>query len=398
MEHNKYNEIVKATRKLKNNISFETLNDFLQKYKIDLDINPSAIPSLINEILIEIKHTDSITLSKLNLMYKKTSQKYWIIRGWDLEYSIRKAKDANQIYSHPSRLEKKGYSHDEIKKIVSDSCKKGHVTLKNRHNYDEIINRRNRGLSKHRYTKIINPLTGVFYTDVESEQKYKEDQRRASISANKNRKPESFNTKIEYYLAQGLSLDDAKAALFDRQIRNGLTYYINQYGLVQGTNKYFSRIEKYGNKIKKLREEFPKKWKTSGKKYSTVSKKFFDSLINETSDLKNLTIFYAENEYFIYDSSNKKIYFYDFYVRELNLIIEYHGVVWHPRKRVQEGWLHPYTKETSEKYYDLDKHKEKLANDKGIDVITIFETDITINKTYIFDELHRRIKSYCNTK
>lgn len=398
MERSKYNKIVKAARKLKNNISFETLNDFLQEYKVDLDINQSAIPSLINKILIEIKQTDSITLSKLNLKYKKTSKEYWIIRGWDLNYSIKKAKEANQIYSHSRRLEKKGYSFDEIKKIVSDSCKKSYVTLKNRPNYNEILNRRNRGLSKHRYTKIINPLTGVFYTDHESEQKYKEDQRRASISANKNRKPESLNTKIEYYLAKGLSLDDAKAALSERQIRNGLTYYINQYGLVQGTHKYFSRIEKYGSKIKKLREEFPKKWKTSGKKYSNVSKIFFDSLINEINDLKNLTIFYAENEYFIYDSTNKKIYFYDFYVKELNLIVEYHGVVWHPKKRVQEGWIHPYTKETSEKYYDLAKYKEKLAKDKGLDVITIFETDITVNKPHILDELHRRIKSYSNTK
>lgn len=398
MERSKYNEIVKAARKLKNNISFETVNDFLQEYKVDLNINPSSIPSLINKILIEIKQTDSITLSKLNLKYKKTSKEYWIIRGWDLNYSLKKAKEANQVYSHPGRLEKKGYSLDEIKKIVSNSCKKGYVTLTNRLNYDEILNRRNRGLSKHRYIKIINPLTGVFYTVDESEQKYKDDQRRASISANKNRKSESFNTKIEYYLAKGLSLDDAKTALFERQIRNGLTYYINRYGLVQGTTKYFSRIEKYGNKIKKLREEFPKKWKTSGKKYSDASKLFFDSLINEINDLKNLTIFYAENEYFIYDSTNKKIYFYDFYVKELNLIIEYHGVIWHPRKRVQEGWLHPYTKETSEKYYDLDKHKEKLAKDKGIDVITIFETDITVNKLHILDELHRRIKSYRNTK
>lgn len=398
MERSRHSEIIRAASKLKNNISFETLNEFLQKYKIDLNINPSAIPSLINDILVRIKKTESITLSKLNLKYKKTSKEYWIIRGWDLEHSIKMSKECNKVYSYNSRLEKKGYSSSEIKEMVKNSCKKGHSTLKKRTDYEDIANRRNRGLTKYRYTNIINPMTGHLYTKKESEQKYKEDQRRASLSAAKNRKPESYNTRIEYYLAKGLSLDDAKAALFERQIRNGLTYYINQYGLVQGTNKYFSRIEKYGKKIKKLREEFPKNWKVPSKKYSNVSKKFFDSLINEISYLKNLTIYYAENEYFIYDSTNKKIYFYDFYVKELNLIIEYHGMLWHPRERVQEGWTHPYTKETSEKYYDLDKHKEKLANTKGIDVITIFETDITSNKKYILDELHRRIRSYCNTK
>lgn len=398
MERRKYNEITREVRKLANNLSFESLNTFLQRYKTDLNINPLAINSLIDTILTECKPTVPLTLIKLNLKYKKTSKEYWLIRGWDEEYSIKKAKEANQVYSHPDRLKKKGYSDTDIKKIVSDSCKKGHITLKNRPNYDEIRNNRNRGLTKYRYIKIINPITGKFYTPFESEQKYKEDQKKASIAANKNRKPESYNTKIEYYLAKGLSIEEAHSALFERQIRNGLDYYINKYGVTEGTAKYHSRIEKYGEKIKNARKLFPTRWKSSGKMWSNSSKRFFDSLIKDIPYLNNLTVYYAENEYFIYDTTTKKIYFYDFYIKELNLIIEYHGIVWHPKERVQEDWRHPYTKETSEKYYDLDKYKEKLANNRNIDVITIFETDITTNKHLILNELHRRIKSHSNPK
>jgi predicted nuclease with TOPRIM domain len=399
MDSNKYHEICKSARALQNNISYASVKEFLEKFKIELNINCDKLDLLISNILsTDLSNESIITLPKLNLKYKKTSKEYWLIRGWDEAHSIKKAKEANQVYSHPGRLEKKGYSQDEIKKIVAASINKGISTLKKREDYSDIVKRRNLGLTKYRYINTINPETGVLYTPSESEKKYKEDQKKASKSANLSRKPESFNTKIEYYLAKGLSLEAAQAALFERQIKNGLNYYINKYGIEKGSLEYEERILKYSKQIKTLRSAFPEKWKTSNKKYSDSSKRFFDSLINEVDSLNTLTIYYANNEHFIYDTINKKIYFYDFYVKELNIIIEYHGLVWHPRKRVQEGWMHPYTKETSEKYYDLDIHKKSLANNLGIDVITIFEDEITTHRKFIIDELHSRINAYCNIK
>jgi hypothetical protein len=398
MDSNKYLEICRSARLLKNNISYFTVKEFLEKFKIDLNINYDKIDQLIANILSQDLSNEHITLQKLNLKYKKTSKDYWIIRGWDEKYSIRKAKEANQIYSHSRRLEKNGYSQEDIKKIMADSFSKGIATLKKRKDYSDIIKKRNRGLTRNRYINTINPLTGLLYTSEESEKKYKEDQRKASQSANLSRKPESFNTKIEYYLAKGLSLEDAQSALFERQIKNGLDYYINKYGIEQGTVKYNNRIAKYSKKIKDARSSFPEKWKTSSKRYSNSSKRFFDNLINDIDYLKNLTIFYANNEHFIYDKINKKIYFYDFYIEELNIIIEYHGIVWHPKHRDQPGWIHPYTKETSEKYYDLDIHKKILANSFGIDVIAIFEDEITTNRNNIINELHNRINTYRNRK
>jgi hypothetical protein len=398
MDSNKYREICKNARSLSTNMSYDSVKEFLEKFKTELNINYDKLDVLITNILANDLVNTYITLPKLNLKYKRTSKDYWLIRGWDEEYSIKKAKEANRVYSHPSRLEKKGYSQDEIKKIVTSSINKGISTLKKRSDYLDIVKKRNRGLTKHRYTNIINPETGILYTPSESEKKYKEDQRNASKSAQLNRKPESYNTKIEYYLAKGLSLEDASAALFERQIKNGLNYYINKYGIDRGTLKYKERILKYGKQIKTLRSEFPEKWKTSNKRYSDSSKRFFDSLIDEVDYLKTLTLYYANNEHFIYDTLNKKIYFYDFYIKELNIIIEYHGIVWHPRKRIQEGWLHPYTKETSEKYYDLDIHKKLLSNNAGIDVITIFEDEIITHRKSIIDELHNRINTYCNIK
>lgn len=398
MDSNKYREICKNARSLSTDMSYDSVKEFLEKFKTELNINHDKLDWLITNILANDLVNTYITLPKLNLKYKRTSKDYWLIRGWDKEYSIKKAKEANQVYSHPSRLEKKGYSQDEIKKIVTSSINKGISTLKKRSDYLDIVKKRNRGLTKHRYTNIINPETGILYTPSESEKKYKEDQRKASKSAQLNRKPESYNTKIEYYLAKGLSLEDASAALFERQIKNGLNYYINKYGIEKGTLKYEERILKYGKQIKTLRSEFPEKWRTSNKRYSDSSKRFFDSLINEVDYLKTLTLYYANNEHCIYDTLNKKIYFYDFYIKELNIIIEYHGIVWHPRKRIQEGWVHPYTKETSEKYYDLDIHKKLLANTVGIDVITIFEDEIITHRKSIIDELHNRINTYCNIK
>lgn len=399
MDPIKFKEIIKYARTLKNNLSYCSVKLFLEKYKTELDLNYDKLDILIKNILNNnLLNTESITLQKLNLKYKKTSKEYWIIRGWDINYAIEMAKKSNSIYSHKLRLKNNGYTDAEIKQIVSDSCKKGVSTLKKREDYLLIIKKRNKGLTKDRYLNKINQVTGKKYTESESHLQYIEDQKKAGQSSRINMQHNKNNTRIEYYLDKGLSKEEAASALFERQIRNGLNYYINKYGIEIGTEKYKIRIGKYSKKIKELRKTNPEKWiAANGKNYSDSSKRFFDSIINEISDLKNMNIFYADNEYCIYDSINNKIYFYDFYIEELNLIIEYNGIVWHPKERVQENWRHPYTKETSEKFYDLDKTKEKLANDHNLDLIKIFEDEIITKKQILINELYKRIDSYKNT-
>lgn len=400
MEVNKIREIQKSARTLKNNITYESVKDFLEKYKNDLDLNPNKLDYLIYAILNkDLSNIRSITLPMLNLKFKKTSKDYWIIRGWDECNSIKKSKKCRiDAYSYPLRLKNKGYSESDIKDIVSNSYKKGHKTLKKRNDYDDIIKKRNRGLSADRYLNIINPDTGLLYTKEESYDRYIEDQKKAGSLSCKNRKTESYNTRIEFYIAKGLSIENAKKALFERQIKNGLNYYISKYGLKKGTEKYKIRIEKYGEKIKNLRKKYPNRWKISGKRYSDSSKRFFDSILSEIEHLQDFTIYYADNEYFIYDYNNKKIYFYDFYIKELNFIIEYHGLAWHPKTRIQEGWLHPYTKDTSDLCYDYDKYKENLAKNNNIDILTIFEDEIIYKKQDILNELRKRINTYSDNK
>ena len=68
------------------------------------------------------------------------------------------------------------------------------------------------------------------------------------------------------------------------------------------------------------------------KKYSMASSKFFNELLISVGSLDNIEIRVDDSEYFLWDYDNRKIYFYDFCIPKLNLIIEYNGIMFHPRK------------------------------------------------------------------
>ena len=395
----KHYEISKAIRKIKNNCNYDYIYNFIIEYNDELNLNLSKIDEWIKEVLNKIisSKKESLNFNFLNLKYKKTSKEYWLIRGWNEDYSINKAKECNKVYSHKIQLKENGYSDEEIKNIMLKRFKKGAQTLKNRSDYDEI--RKKYGHKVDKYLKRINANTNKNYTLEEAKTIISEIQRKKSKRKwekhKLNPRFDKINTRLEFYLAKGLNKEEAENALYERQIKNGLNYYINKYGLEKGKEKYNKRIEEYRKKIKLHRKKYPQKWITSGKRYSDSSKRFFDKIIEEITELKDMKIYYAENEYFIFDEK-RKIYFYDFYIKELNLIIEYNGLVWHPKERIQKNWKHVYTKKSSETYYDYDRYKEQLAISKGIDIMSIFEDELIYKRKQIINELYSRINKIKN--
>ena len=123
---------------------------------------------------------------------------------------------------------------------------------------------------------------------------------------------------------------------------NTLEYYIKKHGEIEGEKKWIewknkckisegSFIQKYGEIEGKKKY---KKWligitNNSSLTFSKEANNFFQQL----QELIKYKIYYKNNEQFIYDNigfNGQKIFFYDGYIKELNLLIEYDTPTYHP--------------------------------------------------------------------
>ncbi len=138
-----------------------------------------------------------------------------------------------------------------------------------------------------------------------------------------------------------------------------LNYFIDKHGLDNGTLIY---------------DNFCKK-RLSGIGYSMVSKNLFDIL---SERFKEYSLFYAENEWFSYDCVNKKYYLIDFYIKELNIGIEFNGDIWHANPIKYSANDKPISFQndyTAEYIWEKDKIKNEYLKTKLNKLIIIWESD-----------------------
>lgn len=388
---------------IKHNFNLDYIKKILLKHSKKLNLNVDNIDLLAEYYFKKGKPTEKKRTSYngfFEFINAHTKEKYWLQRGWNKEQTKEKVKLQKELQgSYKKRLMYYyDYTEEEATNIYNQSLQQGIKTLKERDDYEELKDKKTISFKCDWYLTQINPKTNKKYTEEEAKKEYSKKQSKCGKLSASTKNKDQINTRIEYYLTRGLSRKDAEEALIERQTTNGLKYYINKYGLKKGKDKFEARMKKYGAKISDLRNKYPERWATAGKRYSESSKRFFDKLIEEIPELNNMTVRYATNEHFLWDKENKKIYFYDFYIKELNIIIEYHGVVWHPKERIQENWEHPYTKESSEKFYDKDQFKKELAKQNGIFLIEIWEDELTEKRKDIINELYKRINKKNNNK
>lgn len=157
------------------------------------------------------------------------------------------------------------------------------------------------------------------------------------------------------------------------------------------SKKYFK--EKYGENWERFYKDHQLKIQSSAQIASNESLIFFNLLIERISHL-NLKYYIGvegNKEWFIYDSENKKMNFYDFCIKELNLIIEYHGSLWHFNPNFKYKGNLPFGM-TLESNKQKDEYKQSLAESTGFEYYVVFDTDdfnlkveelskIIINKT-----------------
>lgn len=135
-------------------------------------------------------------------------------------------------------------------------------------------------------------------------------------------------------------------------------------------------IEKYGkDKGKEIYENFCKK-RLNGAGYSAISKKLFDIL---SSKIKEDKIYYADKEWFLYDKKNKKYYLIDFYIKNINIGVEFNGDIWHANPRKYKPQDKPFTFQkdlTAEDIWNKDKVKNDFLRTNLNKLIIIWESDL----------------------
>jgi len=139
-----------------------------------------------------------------------------------------------------------------------------------------------------------------------------------------------------------------------------LNYFIEKYGELKGGNKY---------------DNFCKQ-RSFQCGYSEVATCLFDKL---NKHLKRYKTYYSTHngEYFIKDGYN--YYMLDFYIKELNLAIEFNGNVWHgnPEIYTENDKPNPFNKKlTAKEIWEKDEYRLNIIKKRIKKVIIIWEKDL----------------------
>lgn len=175
-------------------------------------------------------------------------------------------------------------------------------------------------------------------------------------------------TNLEYYLNEGMSKEEAKKALHDRQATFSLDKCIEKYGEVEGIKRFNERQQKW---IKSLNKSFNK----YGDGRSPQSK-FAKTLIKECCKYFHIQV--PKKEKWMYDRYLHRAFAYDFCFG--NKIIEFNGDYWHANPEIyNEDFFNKSLKMYAKEMWDKDLEKKKCAESAGYKILYIWENDYRKN-------------------
>lgn len=271
----------------------------------------------------------------------------------------------------------------------------------------------------------INPLTNLVYTKVEAKHKIKT-QRPINIEywinkglskdeaiikvkeiqtkngdawVKKNKKhkqKDRTRTQILYWQTKhNMSLIEARAKVKEVQNNISLDVLMKKYGDIEGKIRYdkicdkisfagtvTGYISRYGPKLgPKLHKEKTIKSCTNNR-VSKESIVFFKKIYKffRQNGIKSNEIYWGitgSQEYFLHENNNNKIFWYDFTIPHLKMIIEFHGTRFHPNPKWDKkrwGQWDLFGMKAKEKY-EFDTFKKNLANKHGYTVLEIWSDE-----------------------
>jgi len=185
-------------------------------------------------------------------------------------------------------------------------------------------------------------------------------------------------THIDYYMKK-YDGDEvlAKAAYKERQGVGSLKNFIKRHGAKEGYKKWTSRQRKWQHTMnsKPLDEQARiNRLKVSGaltNNVSNESNKFFNKLSN---DIDYKLDYGSKGEEFCICYNGKNHFYYDGFIKELGIVIEYHGSAFHPRPLLYD-WVCVLNGADYKKIRLNDLRKKKVAIDNGYKFLVFWDTD-----------------------
>ena len=203
---------------------------------------------------------------------------------------------------------------------------------------------------------------------------------------NQNRKPSSYNTRLEYYTNKGYTVEEAKRKLSIRQSTRSLESCIKKYG-EYGYELYRIRNKAWSEKMEEMYKKglYSKAPKFSSIGYSEEEHEFIETILQSELIDENKCIYYKNS---ISEQLKLKgkgtIYYYDFVYG--NKIIEFNGTYWHCDPRVYDKSHIIKGEKRAIEIWERDLQKTKLAIDNGYKIFHVWEIDYIENKDGIIKE------------
>ena len=183
------------------------------------------------------------------------------------------------------------------------------------------------------------------------------------------------STNIEYYLTQGMSEEDAKIALSERQATFTYEKCIKKYGEIEGLKIFSNRQQKW---LKSLYQNFQNNG--DGRSKQSI---FAKNIIKYCCKQLNISI--PKKEKYIYWKETNQAFTYDFIYK--NKIIEFQGDYWHCNPKLfNETFYNKVKQKTAKEIWEYDKIKKECAEYYQYQVLYIWEYDYNQNPNEVINK------------
>lgn len=177
-----------------------------------------------------------------------------------------------------------------------------------------------------------------------------------------------------------------------QKITKSKYYYVDKYGLVKWEELCESKAHTFENYIKWYGSEelAIEKIKERHNMWSCVSKSsqiFLNKLdIELKKHINGLDTYYSKlNQEYMIITDCRKIFYIDYFIKDWNVAIEYNGDLFHanPNKYNESDMPIPGSDLTAKEIWRKDVMKTKHINDRGIEVLVVWESDLPDIEEYV---------------